>query len=263
MSVLAEERKKIILDELKLAGKVMVVDLARRFNVSAETIRRDLDILQEEGLLKRVYGGAVRKETLSVEPPFYKRTTICLNEKRRIAQRAAQLVEDGDVLAIDAGTTMLEFARALRNKQDITVITPSLPVTAVISEAINRKELSGEIFLLGGKLNPQQQTMSGSLTEKNLRNFCIDKAFISVGGVSLSDGITDFDLSEALVSRAMIEAASEILVLADHTKMDARAKCRIDGLDAVDVIVSDKPMPDAWQHEDVMRHIRWFTAREA
>lgn len=126
-SILPEERKNAILQTLERTGKVKVIDFAEQYQVSPETIRRDLMLLEEKGLLKRVYGGAVKKSYQNGEPPFLQRQTVNQDAKVKIGIAAADLIADGDTVVIDVGTTMLEFAKVLKGKQDITIITNSLP----------------------------------------------------------------------------------------------------------------------------------------
>ncbi len=261
MSVSSVERKKKIIDEINRTGKVKVVDLAGFFQVSTETIRRDLDGLEESGLLKRVYGGAI-KTTYKIEPPFSQRAGVHLQEKIRIGHKAAALVSDGDAIVIDVGTTTLEFARALKQKKELTIFTNSIPVASVIMEALNNHELTGELILLGGSVNPTQRSTSGPLTISVLHQFHIDKAFISVGGISLKNGVSDYDLDESYVSKEMIEASNDTIVLADHSKIGNQAFSKICSIDKIDVIVSDQVMPESWCHDPAVKALKWIVADE-
>ena len=194
MSVLPEERKNEIVKELKKTGKVKVVELVEQFQVSEETIRRDLMILEEKGLLKRVYGGAIHAVFQSEEPPFVQRTSVNQEAKVKVGKKAVELISDGDVIAIDVGTTMLEFAKQIEKKKDITIITNSLPVSSVLTESLNQNMFTGQVLLLGGQIDPKHQSISGSLTEQMLNQFNIDKAFISAGGFSIQKGVSNYHL---------------------------------------------------------------------
>lgn len=260
MSLLSEERKRIILDELDRFGKVKVDLLARRLQVSNETIRRDLDALESIGKLKRVYGGAVKKSYQEGEPPYQLRQGLNQEAKRAIGKKASELLQDGDTVVIDTGTTVLELARSIFGKKHLTVLTNSLPVASLLTDSLNQGMFTGKIILLGGELNPLQQSISGSLCEKMLETFHIDKAFVSIGGISLSTGISDYDINEAMVSRAMINVSKEVIVLADHSKIGVQAFCKIAPLDAVDVIISDQEMPASWAAELDEKGITWITA---
>lgn len=260
MSILAEERKQVILEELNRYGKVKVLALAERFQVSSETIRRDLDALEQSGKLKRVYGGAVRESYQEGEPPYWLRSDMNLAAKRAIGKKAAEMLEDGDTVVIDTGTTMLEFARAIKGRKRLTVLTNSLPVASLLSESLNQHLFSGKVILLGGELNTEQQSISGSLCEKMLNTFYVDKAFLSIGGISLSTGISDYDINESMISRMMAQVAKAVIVLADHSKIGVQAFCKIAELELVDVIVSDHGSPSSWENELVKKGITWITA---
>lgn len=260
MSLLAEERKKTILDECNQFGKVKVVNLARRFQVSEETIRRDLDLLERQGKLKRVYGGAVRKSYDDGEPPYQMRQGLHSMAKQAIGQAAAQLLKDGDTVVIDTGTTMLELAKAIQRRKRLTIITNSLPVAAVLTESLNQQRFSGSVIMLGGEVNAQQQAISGSYSARMLEPFAVDKAFISIGGISLLGGISDYDLNESLLSRVMIKIAKEVIVLSDHSKIGVRAFCQIASLDAVDMVICDQPYPTSWRGELEAKGTHWIVA---
>ncbi|WP_018132161.1 DeoR/GlpR family DNA-binding transcription regulator [Effusibacillus pohliae] len=262
MSVLSEERKRVILDQLDRYGKVKVEPLARQLQVSHETIRRDLDSLERLGKLKRVYGGAVKQSYQTGEPPYLQRQSLHQAEKQRIGKLAAELLRDGETVVIDTGTTTLELARSIRGRKRLTVLTNSLPVASLLTDSLNQGLFTGKIILLGGELNPEQQSISGPLCEKMLQTFHIDKAFISVGGVSLDSGISDYDIQEATVSRVMISVSKESIVLADQSKIGVQAFCRIASLEEIDVIVSDVEMPASWKAELGATGITWMTAKE-
>ncbi|MBS4190440.1 DeoR/GlpR transcriptional regulator [Bacillus sp. FJAT-49705] len=260
MTVLPEERKNEILKELNKMGKVKVMELVAQFHVSEETIRRDLMILEEKALLKRVYGGAIKSVFQFEEPPFTQRTTVNQEAKVKIGKKAVELISNGDVIIIDAGTTMLEFAKCIENKKDITIITNSLPVSSVLTESLNQNEFTGQVLLLGGQIDPKQQSISGSLTEQLLNQFNLDKAFISAGGVSIKNGVSNYHLHESLVSRKMVEVSKQVIMLTDYSKMGVDTFCKICPLEKVDVIVSDQPFPEEWRSHSKLEEIDWIEA---
>jgi DeoR/GlpR family transcriptional regulator of sugar metabolism len=255
MSVLPEERKNEILKELNKVGKVKVMELVDQFLVSEETIRRDLMMLEEKGLLKRVYGGAIKSVFQFEEPPFTHRTTVNQDAKVKIGKKAVNLISNGDVIVIDAGTTMLEFAKCIENKEDITIITNSLPVSSVLTETLNQNKFTGQILLLGGQIDPKQQSISGSLTEQMLSQFNIDKAFISAGGVSLQNGVSNYHLHETLISRKMVEVSKQIIMLTDYSKFGVDTFCKVCPLEKVDVIICEQPFPDSWRNHSKLEEI--------
>lgn len=260
MSVLPEERKNEILKELKKTGKVKVVELVEQFQVSEETIRRDLMILEEKGLLKRVYGGAIHAVFQSEEPPFVQRTSVNQEAKVKVGKKAVELISDGDVIAIDVGTTMLEFAKQIEMKKDITIITNSLPVSSVLTESLNQNIFTGQVLLLGGQIDPKHQSISGSLTEQMLNQFNIDKAFISAGGFSIQKGVSNYHLHETLVSRKMVEVSKQVILLTDSSKMGVDTFSKVCPLEKIDVVVCEQPFPEIWKDHHELGKMNWIQA---
>ena len=206
MSLSFEKRKKKIMECLNKEGKVEVQALADELGVSTETIRRDLERLDQEGKLKKVYGGAVKVRADAFELPFDKKTLINAKEKAAIGRRAAALVKDGDTIMIGNGTSTLEVVRNLHSHPNVTIVTHSTPVLLLAMEMF-----PGRIIFVGGEVNRHQRSVSGPLSELVLNRLRVNKAFISAGGVSLVDGITDYEISEANISRIMIERADEAI----------------------------------------------------
>ncbi|USB31612.1 DeoR/GlpR family DNA-binding transcription regulator [Paenibacillus sp. YPG26] len=260
MSVLAEGRKLQIKHELEREGKVMVVPLSRQFGVSAETIRRDLQVLEKEGHLRRVYGGAVKSSFRGNEAPYNLRQKMYAAEKRAIGERAAMMIKDGGTVVIDGGTTTLEMAKAIRGRRGLTILTSSLPLAACLLEGLSRDQFSGKVIMLGGEVSPLQHSITGIAGERMMRGFSIDQAFISVGGVSLTHGFTDFDLNEASMSCAFAEAAQEVIVLADHSKFGINTFAPIMPTEQCDYIVCDQVPTLQWQEHLRKRKVAWVIA---
>lgn len=242
MSLAFENRKKTILKRLISEEKLYVPDLAKALNVSSETIRRDLDRLEKEGKLKKVYGGAILANNDTLEPSFEQKTVINQIEKRAIAKKAASLIEDGDIIMIGNGTTPLEIIRYLDHKNNITLITHSAPVMLLAIEIFK-----GRTIFIGGELDSNQQSTHGPLAELTLKQMKAHKAFISVGGISIEDGITDYDINESHMSRLLMERSEELIVLADHTKLGESTFSQICGLENVNTIISDWNSPKEWR----------------
>lgn len=247
MSLAFEDRKRTILTRLASDEKIYVPDLAEILNVSTETIRRDLDRLEKEGKLKKVYGGAILTNKDSLEPPFEQKSTINQAEKRAIAKAAASLIEDGDIIMIGNGTTPLEIVRYLSSKRNITLITHSAAVLFLCHEVFN-----GKTIFVGGEVDVQQQSTHGPLAELMLRQIKANKAFISAGGITVDDGITDYDLNEAHMSRLLLERSDELIVLADHTKFGETTFSHICSLKQASTIISDWKCPLEW--EEILRN---------
>lgn len=261
MSVLAEGRKAQILSALELEGKVMVSPLARQFGVSMETIRRDLQVLESEGYLRRVYGGAVKLSFRSDEAPYNQRQKMQAVEKKAIGERAALLIKDGSTIVIDGGTTTLEMAMAISGRRNLTVLTGSIPVASSLLEALNREQFEGKVIILGGEVSHRQLSITGILGERMMRGFNIDQAFLSVGGVSMTHGFTDFDLNEASMSGAFADAAQEVIVLADYSKFGINTFAPIMPIEACDVIISDQNPSPKWSDYLRKRRVEWITAK--
>lgn len=251
MSLLAEERKKRIVDLIEDHGQVKVNDLAKEFNVSMETVRRYLEELEYEKKLKKVYGGAVKVESSIIEPSMFEREIVRIEEKKRISMKAASLIKEGEVIFIDEGSTTLQMVSSLKDLSDVTVITNSFPVTTMLMDYANKQLFKGEIIFLGGYVRSKHFRSSGSLAENMAKEFYVDKAFIAIDGVHPVSGITSFDLEKCLLSKIFINNANETIVLVDHSKIDVKANYKIESLKLIDYILSDTPMPQNWGVLDV------------
>lgn len=232
--MLAQERHQIIIDLINKHRVVKVQDLMATFNVSIETVRRDLDYLESQGHLRKVYGGAVISEKLAEEPSYSVREVAHLEEKRQIGIKCAELVKDGETLIIDLGTTTLEVAKNLKRKKNLTVITNAINIAL---ELINVKDF--RVFLAGGLLRYGDLSCSGFLTSGFLKQFNVDKAIIGVGGITLEDGISDYHVEEAGTRRLMIEQSNKVIAVADYSKFGVKAFTKVCDLSDVDVLVTD------------------------
>ncbi|MFC5700801.1 DeoR/GlpR family DNA-binding transcription regulator [Cohnella faecalis] len=260
MSISSEERKRVILEHLRLEGRVKVPDLSRRCGVSEETVRRDLFVLEREGRVKRVYGGAVLSDPANYEPPYLQRQKARAEEKVRIGRAAAELIVSGDTIVIDAGTTTLELAKAIAGRERLTVLTNSIAVAYYLMESLNAGRFSGKIIVIGGELNPEQQSLSGATGEQVMSQFRVDKAFISVGGISMKRGVSDYDLNETIMSRRMVESADQTIALADDSKLDKEAFVEIVPIRGVHTIVSNVPPPKGWIPSLKSNQVQWIQA---
>jgi DeoR/GlpR family transcriptional regulator of sugar metabolism len=260
VSILSEDRKAVILEGLAREGKVMVITLAEQLNVSTETVRRDLLTLEREEKLKRVYGGAVQATFRNDEAPYTLRQKMHANEKKAIGMRAAELIEDGSTIIIDIGTTALELAKSIQGSKRLTILTNSLRVAASLLESISLERFTGKVILLGGEVNAEQHSISGTLCEQMMLQFRVDQAFLSVGGISLTHGITDYDVNEAAMSRIFASAAQEVIVLGDQSKLGISTFAHIVPIEQVDVIISDKSCPAEWLPVMEEKRVQWIEA---
>ncbi|MFC5450360.1 DeoR/GlpR family DNA-binding transcription regulator [Paenibacillus aestuarii] len=241
MSLTYEDRRTTILAQLEMEGKVQVHHLAQLLSVSTETIRRDLDRLEKEGRLRKVYGGAVKMRMEHVEPPFLKRTQMMKREKSAMGKLAASLVQDGETIMLDNGTTTLEILPYLFDHANLTIITHSVPILNMAMEMFK-----GKIIFIGGEMNVEYRAATGSLAEQLLDHFKVNKAFITAGGISLTDGITDFHLAEAIISRKMMQRAEEAILIADHSKFGMSTFARVSKLEEISMLITDPGCPKEW-----------------
>jgi DeoR/GlpR family transcriptional regulator of sugar metabolism len=257
MSLSFEKRKKKILEQLSKEDRVEVQVLADEFTVSTETIRRDLERLDSEGRLKKVYGGAVKIRADSLELPFDEKTLLHAAEKAAIGKYAASMVKGGDTVMLGNGTTTIEIIRNLKDHRDVTIVTHSTPTMLLAMDIF-----PGKIIFVGGEVNSRQKSTAGPLAELMLNQLRVNKAFISAGGVSLVDGITDFELSEANISRKMMERADETVFLADSSKFGKSTFANVCSLDDVYTIVTDRHCSEEWKQYLTERDIVILTAGE-
>ena len=234
--MLAVQRHKVIIEELRRHGAVRVSDLTELLAVSEMTVRRDLDSLAADGLLEKVHGGATAPSRQSAEEPgFEAKSHRQLREKEAIAQAAAALVEPGQAIALTAGTTTWRLAHHLQNVADLTVLTNSLQVASVLYRD-NRPDLT--VVLTGGVRTPSD-ALVGPVALATVRSLHVDALFMGVHGMSADAGFTTPNLLEAETNQALLACAARVVVVADHTKWGVRGLSRIAGLDDVHVFVSD------------------------
>jgi DeoR/GlpR family transcriptional regulator of sugar metabolism len=229
------ERRDAILDMSRLGVSLAVEEIATRFGVSRETVRRDLACLDDAGLLRRVHGGAVIPR-LGNEPPFRERQKLNMKAKRRIGRAAAALFEPGDSVMIDTGSTTEQFATALAAKTDITAITNSNRIATALSVGPGK---SSRIFVLGGAFHADSGQILGALCIEQLATFNADHAVLGVGALSADGRVMDYDADEASLARAMITRAETVTILADHSKLDRQALITVCRFETVTRLVTD------------------------
>ncbi|WP_035294155.1 DeoR/GlpR family DNA-binding transcription regulator [Clostridium sp. KNHs214] len=238
--MLAQERYDEILDILNREGTVKVSRLTKLFDVSIETVRRDLEYLEKEGQLKRVYGGAVLNKKGEVQLKFEKREKEFLEEKKQIAEIATRFIVEGQSIAMDASTTNLEIAKGLKTKfQKLTILTNSL---AIANELMYMDNYT--VILTGGILKSDEFSLVGDITENYISHFNIDTAFISASGVSLKEGITDYIFDHLQIQKKFIDISQNIIILADSSKFDSVSLLKICDLEEVNVIVTDSNLKE-------------------
>jgi DeoR family transcriptional regulator, fructose operon transcriptional repressor len=262
MSLEGEQRKEHILNVIETDGKVKTDDLVKHFSVSSETIRRYLEELEGEKKLRKVYGGAVRIEITQDEPSHLTREVLRAEEKKRIGRAAATLIQDGEIIFIDEGTTTLQMAEHLTGKKGITVITNSVPVLSRFLLLDQKDIFHCELIFIGGRLEMKHLRVVGSIAEQMLDKLQADKAFITIDGVSLRKGFTAISVDKACLSRRMLNHARQGIVVADDSKLGIDRFYKIADLKEVHAFVCNRDMPSEWQQQVANDKIRWIVAPE-
>ncbi len=230
------ERRNQIAEMLEIKPTIQNSEIMERFGISIETVRRDLEFLEKEGVLERVYGGAVKKSFMNSEPAYKRRLNTSHEEKELISKEAQRFIDESDTIFFDIGTTVGLIAERVEKNKNITAFTNSLRTAIVLAER------NFKVFLPGGQLRCDELSLSGSMTELNMESFNIDKAFIGAAGID-KDGITDFIESEAYLRKKIIKNARKVIVVADHTKFSVRAMCNICTSAEIDVLITDEKAP--------------------
>lgn len=238
MCVASTDRLRQITEAVRDAGRLGVAELAGLTGASEMTVRRDLEVLAEQGVLERYRGGARSLLLRGEEPPFALREQEGLAAKRRIAAAAAGLIADGESVVVDSGTTCLEVARALEHRR-LTVMPLSL-------HAVNALSAAPQVTLLvpGGRPRPGELALTGPLTTASLAALRFDTAVIGCCGLTAADGLTAYDLDDAAVKRAAIGSARRVIAVADAAKLSRTALAFVAAADALHAVVTDDAAPD-------------------
>ena len=239
---MTQHRRRQILDLVKSEGSAHVTALARTFGVSTVTIRNDLAQLEKAGQLLRDRGGAITAPAprqVRHLPGLNERAALNLEAKQRIGKAAALLVQPGDTIIMDAGTTVVEMAPHLGATRPLTVVTNALNVALTIGTTTE-----AQVILLGGTLSREAASSIGPLTEQTLADLTVQKVFLGTQALDLDDGLTDTTLEIAQVKRAMIKAAKQVILLADSAKWNHTGFIKVAQLAEIDVLISDEKLPE-------------------
>jgi DeoR/GlpR family transcriptional regulator of sugar metabolism len=234
--VFAAERRQLILEMVRANGAVSLRELARVVQTSEVTVRRDVRALEAEGLLDRRHGGAVLPGGFTRESGFPQKSLSATAEKTAIADLAAALVEEGEAIVVGAGTTTQELARRLARVPGLTVVTNSLLVAQALAHA-NRVE----VVMTGGTLRGSNYALVGSGAEQSLQGLRVSRAFLSGSGLTAERGLSTSNMLSASVDRALVQAAAEVVVLADHTKLGTDTMFQTVPTDVITHLVTDEP----------------------
>jgi len=232
------ERQRVIVERLRGSARVGVAELVAATGASDMTVRRDLDFLAAQGVLKRIHGGAITSLPTGVEPPFVARATEAIAAKQAIAAAAVENIRDGETIVLDSGTTALEVARLLRHRT-VTVMPLSLQVANELTGAPGVR-----LLMPGGEPRPGELAMVGPLTLASLRAVRFDVAVLSPCAFSVEAGLTAYDLDDAQVKQQALAVATRSMVLIDGDKWDRAALAFVCPADRPDLIVTDSTSPE-------------------
>ena len=239
--MLAAERRSLILEKLQDEKRVVVSELSEQFGVSEETIRRDLDKLDKEGLASKSYGGAVLVENNNTDMPFNVRKKKNMQGKRIMAEIISNLIDDGDHIIVDPSTTAVSIVKALRDKKRLTIVTNSIEVLVELADA------SGwDVISTGGTLRENYLALVGPRALEGINSFNADKVILSCKGIDMEKGITDANEMFSQVKRAMLHSAKQKILAVDSTKFEQVAFSQICEVTDLDMVVTDIRPSDAW-----------------
>jgi len=236
--VTREERHQLVCDAVQAAGRVRVADLASRLSVSEMTIRRDLEDLEARGALTRVHGGAVSNISRSFEPGFAVRSMQHVDAKRQIGVAAAGLLRDGETVIIDAGTTTLHVVRNLRRDIRIRALALSLFIADELADMPNVT-----LMLPGGQVRKHERSFVGPVTTAMVEQLTFDTTFVTVGGVDVEAGFTEYEFDDAETKKAALKSARRKVVVADSSKLGAVSFVRLSRTSDIDILVTDSGAP--------------------
>ena len=228
------ERQKQILSLLGKQGRLSVAEIVEQFSISEATARRDLETLASQGKAQRVHGGVIAAEQAPPELPILEREGEQADEKNSIGRAAAELIADGETIFLGSGTTVLEAAKHLRERKNLTVITNSLPVLNALAGI---KDIT--VVSLGGQLRESELSFIGHITEQALAELRVDKVIMGTRGISLEHGLTNDYLPETLTDRAILKIGQTVIIAADHTKINRVATALLAPLKSMQVFVTD------------------------
>lgn len=231
-------RRALILEKLDKDGQVDVPSLSKELKVSEVTIRNDLIRLEQKNMLIRARGGAIKIDRVGLDFTLSDKNKQHFEEKKRIGKAAAALVEDGDTIILDSGTTTMEIARNLVNVNNLTVITNALNIANQLAD-----HQKANVIIPGGFLRKNSLSLVGGAAEQNFKNYFCDKLFLAVDGFNTTHGLSTPNVEEAHLNRVMIEISKQVIVVADSSKFHKRSFAFISPVTDVDVVVTDAEIP--------------------
>lgn len=235
------ERRRKIIEHITKNQSVRVIELSKEFNVTEETIRRDLEKLEREGILARTYGGAVLIEKEHDDEPFSVRSRENLDNKKSIGSLVSNLIQDGDIIMMDSSTTSLEVAKGLGNSKNITLITNSMGLSMEMVQYDNI-----QVICVGGTLRRKSLSFVGPTAREVIQNYYADKVILSCKGIDMEKGIMESNEMEAEVKKAMIDTAKTVILAVDNTKFGTLSMIRLFDFSKIDILVTDTRPSEEW-----------------
>ncbi len=247
------ERRNEILQKLMLDGRVVVGELAEKYGVTEETIRRDLERLEDDGYAKKTYGGAVRNDSVTGELPYTVRKQTNVGGKKYIAEIIGSLIQDGDSLLLDGSTTALFTVKSIFAKENLTIITNSVEMLLDLPQGHN-----WNIISTGGFYRSESMAFYGNAAEEKIRNYHTDYAILSCKGMDIDNGITDTREQFAELKKSFFGSARKVILAVDHTKFDKISFVHFGDFDDIDVVVTDIEPDERWKHLFAERNIELY-----
>ena len=243
-TMITEERQTIIKAELLEKKSISVAELAQRYDVSFETIRRDIKELEKEGIAKKIYGGAVLAERAAGDFRFSDLANIMVDTKQKMAQTAAQAIRRSDCIYIDFSTTCGQMADIIgAMNSPVNVMTSSLDVMAKLEDKSHVSLIS-----VGGEWDTENRAFMGTTSVQTLHMYHLDKAFISCRAISMAHGLSDKSGAESELRKAIIESANQVFLVVDHTKFDRMAFVKTAGFEKISAVITDEEPSAEWKH---------------
>ncbi len=236
--LLSTERERLILQALS-DGVRTIAELSRSLKVSEATVRRDLQSLEDQGKAQRVHGGAIQVRFPKIEPLFNEKASLHAAEKKAIAERALEFIEDNDIIFLDGGSTVQALARRLNARKNLTIVTNSIKAASEVMETGHR------LIIIGGEFRALSQTLVGPLTTRLLDSLIINKAFLGTIGFTVAEGISTTDPNEAFTKEEVMKRAARTILLADSSKIGNPSLAVSGRIEDIDILITDGNIPDS------------------
>ncbi|MCL6086784.1 MAG: DeoR/GlpR family DNA-binding transcription regulator [Actinobacteria bacterium] len=255
MKIFTEERQNKIAELINLKGRITVPELAAEFNISEITIRRDLNDLENKGIIKRTHGGAISNPKSAQELQFEEQMELRIEEKKRIARFAATLLDDGDSLILESSTTNIYFSEFIPKNKKLKIFTNSPTILA----NLRKSDSDIEVFCSGGFLKKDVYCLAGYDTINFFNSIFADKAFISISGLNKENIMSIASQDELEVKKSIVKSAKQIIALSDSSKFKTSLLYRVGSIDIIDILVTDKEIDPQFLNKLTKMGIKIYT----